>query len=90
MFYLSWRGVGWLAIVLPLIMMAIATFISGPFTAAIRNSVLIGAIAVAVVGLWLNRGERSSDGKQRHLLWGIPMQWYGAVWLLLFFFGWNK
>jgi len=64
--------------------LAIATLKFGPFTPAVRYSILLGAVVVASLGFWLNRGERAPDGKQRHLLYGIPMQWYSLIWILLF------
>jgi len=89
----SFRGLGWLAPVIPIVIAAIIIF-----TVGIENIYLLCGIAFLIaspitwaLGAFLNRGENSDDEdsdpeekeEARHQLANMPMQYAGIFWLVV-------
>jgi len=80
----SWRGMGWLAFVIPFFIWGFAAIAFGfQNMPVIRGALIVAAIAVWVVGKKLNSGE-PDEGGAAHQFMAIPMQWYALVVLALF------
>lgn len=82
---ISWRGLGYLAFMIPLGLFAFAILIWGFNNwPALRGALLVSAAIVWVLGKKLNRDGPDGDGEALHQAFGVPMQWFAVVVLALF------
>ena len=85
MFFVTWRGLGYLSFMVPFGMWALACFVWGVQDDRPMNfAILSSAVVVWFLGKKLNGDKQLGDGKPPHLVYGKPMQWFAVVPLVLF------
>jgi hypothetical protein len=74
-----WRGYGLLAPVFPLLGVLAGyglTALGAPRPLAVAGGLVAGSVVVWLIGRRLNRG--TADPRDKHSLWGIPMEAYAV------------